>query len=75
MTRQGWIDKGDAVPIVQQCTLAGVSRATIYAQQKPKLDDESDLLLCRLIDRGAWPWAMKSSPGIRSTAVGKWWCF
>jgi putative transposase len=50
MTRQGWIDKGDAVPIVQQCTLAGVSRATIYAQQKPKLDDESDLLLCRLID-------------------------
>ena len=49
MTRQGWIDKGDAVPIVQQCTLAGVSRATIYAQQKPKLDDESDLLLCRLM--------------------------
>jgi putative transposase len=48
--RQGWIDGGDAVAIVRQCVLAGVSRATIYAQQKPKVVDESDLLLCRLID-------------------------
>ena len=30
--------------------LAGVSRATVYARQKPRWVDESDLLLCRLID-------------------------
>ena len=36
--------------MVRQCALAGVSRATVYAQQRPRLADESDLLLCRLID-------------------------
>ena len=36
--------------IVQQCRLAGVSRATVYARQRPKTVDESDLLLSRLID-------------------------
>ena len=36
--------------IVQQCVLAGVSRATIYTQQKVKPVDESDLLISRLID-------------------------
>jgi len=50
MTRQGWVDKGDVVAVVQQCVLAGVSRATIYAQQKPRQIDESELLLSRLID-------------------------
>ena len=50
MTRHGWIDGGDAVAIVRQCVLAGVSRATVYAQQKPKPVDESDLLLGGLID-------------------------
>ncbi len=50
MIRQGWIDPGDAVAVVQQCVLAGVSRATVYAQQKPKPVDESDLLHSRLID-------------------------
>ena len=50
MIRQGWIDPGDAVAVVQQCILAGVSRATVYAQQKPKPVDESDLLHSRLID-------------------------
>ena len=50
MMRQAWIDKGEALAVVQQCALAGVSRATIYAHQKPKLADESDLLFCRLID-------------------------
>ena len=50
MIRQGWIDPGDALAVVQQCALAGVSRATVYAQQKPRLVDESDLLLSRLID-------------------------
>ena len=36
--------------MVQQCVLAGVCRATIYAQRKPPVVDESDLLHCRLID-------------------------
>ena len=36
--------------MVKQCLLAGISRATVYAQQKPKLLDESDLLYRRLID-------------------------
>jgi putative transposase len=38
------------VSVVQQCVLAGVSRATIYAHQKPRWTDESDLILIRLID-------------------------
>jgi len=50
MIRQGWISKGDEVAMVRQCALAGVSRATIYARQKPKAVDESDLLLSHLID-------------------------
>jgi len=50
MMRQAWIDKGEALAVVQQCALAGVSRATLYAQQKLKPVDESDLLLGRLID-------------------------
>jgi putative transposase len=50
MIRQAWIDKMDAVAVVQQCALAGVSRATIYAQQRPRPIDESDLLLSCLID-------------------------
>jgi len=48
--RHEWIDKGDAVAVVRQCALAGVSRATVYAQQNPRPVDESDLLLSRLID-------------------------
>ncbi len=50
MMRQEWISKEKEVTVVQQCDLAGVSRATIYRQQKPRLVDESDLLLCQLID-------------------------
>jgi putative transposase len=50
MVRQSWIDTGDAVSVVRKCVLAGVSRATIYAQQKPRPIDESDLLFNRLID-------------------------
>jgi putative transposase len=50
MMRQAWIEKTDAVAVVRQCVLAGVSRATVYAQQKPSPLDESDLLLSRLID-------------------------
>ena len=36
--------------MVRQCALAGVSRATIYAQREPGPVDESDLSLCSLID-------------------------
>jgi putative transposase len=36
--------------MVRQYALAGVSRATVYARQRPRPVDESDLLLCRLID-------------------------
>ncbi len=50
MMRQSWIAPGDAVSVVQQCVLAGVCRATVYAQLKPRLVDESDLLLSCLID-------------------------
>ena len=50
MIRQGWIDAGDSVSLVQQCALAGVARATVYAQQKPKLVEELDFLYSQLID-------------------------
>jgi hypothetical protein len=56
MMRQAWIEKGDAVAVVQQCVLAGVSRATIYAQQTPRPVDDGDLLLSRLIDE-EYTWA------------------
>jgi len=36
--------------VVQQCRLAGVSRATFHAHQRPKQVDESDLLISRLLD-------------------------
>lgn len=48
--RQAWIDKRDAVAVVQQCALAGVSRATVYAQQRPRPIDETDLRVSHLID-------------------------
>jgi len=50
MIRATWIDKEDEVPVTRQCVLAGVSRATIYARQKPREVAETDLLLSRLID-------------------------
>ncbi len=50
MMRQGWIDMKDELAITVQCELAGVSRATVYAHQKPKAPDAQDLLLSRLID-------------------------
>lgn len=50
MTRLAWIAKGEAVAVVQQCVLAGVSRATVYAQQELRLVDENGLLLKNLID-------------------------
>ncbi len=50
MMRQAWIDNKDDIAVSRQCDLAGVSRATLYAQQKPKVVDEDDELLKRLID-------------------------
>jgi len=52
MIRQTWIDKEDAVSVVQQCIPAGVSRATVYARQESGPVDESDLLLSRADRRG-----------------------
>ena len=48
--RQAWITHGDTVSVARQCVLATVSRATVYAHQKPKLVDELDLFHSRLID-------------------------
>ena len=50
MKRQAWIDQEDGMAVVQQCVLAGLSRATFYAQKAPGLVDELDLLHSRLID-------------------------
>jgi putative transposase len=50
MTRQAWIEREEGVGVVQQCVLAGVSRATVYAQRRPKPVDEGDLRLSHLID-------------------------
>ena len=49
-TRQSWIESEAALPVVRQCELAGVSRATVYAQRVPKRASEQDLKLLRLID-------------------------
>ena len=48
--RRAWIEPGKSLAVVRQCVLAGVSRATIYAQQEASVLDESDLLHRRLID-------------------------
>ncbi len=50
MTRLDWIDMEHSITTTSQCELAGVSRATLYAHQKPKLIDAEDLLLCALLD-------------------------
>lgn len=50
MIRQGWIDPGATMAVVQQCNLTGVSRATVYAQKKPRPVDDLALLHSRLID-------------------------
>ena len=50
MMRQSWIDCDDTLALTRQCELVHVSRATVYAHQKPKVEDEADALLCELID-------------------------
>jgi putative transposase len=48
----GWIDGAEELPLVRQCELAEVSRATVYRRRRPAEQGEraEDLLLCRLID-------------------------
>ena len=48
--RLSWISGGGALTQKRQCTLAGVARATVYANRKPVLIVEIDVLLKRLID-------------------------
>ena len=48
--RQAWISREDPLALLRQCTLAGVSRATHYAHQRPQLMDAEDPLLLRLLD-------------------------
>ena len=48
--RRSWISQEEPVPVVRQCVLASVSRATVYAHRHPAGEDEMDLLLCSLID-------------------------
>jgi putative transposase len=50
MMRRPWIEPSEGIAIVRQCELAGVTRSTIYACSRPVEIDETDLLLCRLID-------------------------
>lgn len=50
MIRQSWIDLDDTLALTRQCELTAVSRATVYARQKPKVEDATDTLLCQLLD-------------------------
>jgi putative transposase len=49
-TRMGWIDSEAELSLVNQCELAGVSRATWYNRQTIKPGSNDDLQVCRLID-------------------------
>lgn len=48
--RQGWISRKDRLPLIRQCALAGVSRATYYAHQRAIPVDEEDTMILRIID-------------------------
>ena len=50
MTRRSWIGIHSDVTQKRQCVLASVVRGTVYAQRKPKVPDEADEVLKRLID-------------------------
>lgn len=50
MIRQAWVSPEREIPVVRQCALAGVSRATVYARRQPAQENDDDLLLCHLID-------------------------
>ena len=48
--RQAWISSADPLPLLRQCALAGVCRATYYDHQHPRPADAQDTLLLRLLD-------------------------
>ena len=48
--RRAWISREDPLPLIRQCALAGVGRATCYAHQRATLVDEDDAMMRRLID-------------------------
>ena len=50
MTPMAWVSPGNGMAVSQQCELAGVSRATVYARRKPAFVCVVELLLCRLIN-------------------------
>ncbi len=50
MKHRLWIEREHEIPLVRQCALTGVARSTRYAQRQSVAVDETDLLLCRLID-------------------------
>ena len=50
MTRIAWIAPEKELAVTKQCELAGVSRATVYAQRQPQFICVVELLLRRLID-------------------------
>jgi putative transposase len=50
MIRESWIGEHEELSQVRQCSLAGVSRATVYAHQKPLPIDLEDLMLSAVID-------------------------
>lgn len=50
MKRQSWISSTERIAIVRQCELAGISRATLYAQKDHHAENTLDLLHKRLID-------------------------
>ena len=45
-----WVAPEKDMTLSRQCALAGVSRATVYAQRKPQYVCVVELQLCRLID-------------------------
>jgi putative transposase len=48
--RIAWVTPETGLALSEQCALAGVSRATVYARSKPQFVCVEELLLCRLID-------------------------
>jgi putative transposase len=50
MTRRSWIGVDADVTQKRQCVLAGVVRGTVYPQRKPKVANEGDEVLKRMID-------------------------
>jgi len=50
--RLGWINGAEELPLIRQCALAEVSRATVYRRNGNIEEDDrtQDLLLCQLID-------------------------